>query len=79
MDTTGLDALQDQLNNMKKELNKSASFVTNKFSDFTKKFGVLKQKKTKINKMSATMYMIQDKSITVVFDDPNDSEKFFGK
>lgn len=79
MSQAALNGLLDEMNKRKSELEKSVTGMIGKFEAITKKFNFVKEKKTKLNKMPATMMMNADKSILIVFDSPDDSEKFYGK
>lgn len=79
VDNSGMQDLLNQATKMKKDLDKSASFLLKNFTDITKKFDFVREKKTKMNKIPVTMLQNVDKSILIVFDDPNDSDKFYGK
>lgn len=79
VDNSGMQDLLNQATKMKKDLDKSASFLLKNFTDITKKFDCVREKKTKMNKIPVTMLQNVDKSILIVFDDPNDSDKFYGK
>lgn len=69
--------LLTEVNKMKKELDKSASFMLKNFTDITKKFDFKEEKKGKVNKKPAKMFLGIDNSVTITFDDPNDGIKFF--
>lgn len=74
---SGFDNLLNEVNKMKKDLDKSSSFLMKNFTEITKKFDFKKEKKGKVNKKSATMFLNIDNSVVITFDDPNDGIKFF--
>lgn len=74
-----LNGLMAEVEKMKRDMLSKANMLTSNFHDITKKFNFVKEKKTKLNRMPATMMQSQDKSIMIVFDNPEDSDKFFGK
>lgn len=77
--SAGLDGIMSEVNKYKKQLEGSVSTLTKQFESITKKFNFVKEKKTKLNKMPATMMLTVDKSVLIVFDNPEDGEKFYGK
>lgn len=64
---------------MQKDLNKMLDGQMSKLSGVLRELEFKAQKKTKVNKMAATMFLGQDNSIRIVFDNPSDGEKFYGK
>lgn len=79
MNNEALKSLADKLANEQKSLQNHANKMINDFNKLMNKFDFMKEKKTKINKMPATIMMNVDKSIMIVFDNPEDAEKFYGK
>lgn len=75
----GLNALISDMNKYKKDLMNQANALTGRFGEIVQKLDVVREKKTKMNKMPATMMQNKDKTIMIVFDNPEDSDKFFGK
>lgn len=75
-----IDALKDlqgQVDKMVKGLYKTMDFQTGKLKDAIKDLEFKEQKKGKINKKSATMFLAHDNSIRIIFDNPEDGINFF--
>lgn len=69
--------LMNELNKMQKDLGKSSEFLVNRFCEITKKFDVMKEKKGKVNKKPATVFLNVDKSVLITFENPEDGIKLF--
>lgn len=76
-DTAELNDLMQNLNKMKKDLHKSSNDLVGRFESITKKFNFQKEKKGKVNKKPATMFLNIDNSVVITFDNPEDGIKFF--
>lgn len=70
--------LRSKVEKMEKEFKKSINNNMDALSDIIKKVGYKKEKKGKVNKKEATMYLADDDShIKIVFSDAKDNIKFF--
>jgi len=79
IEANAMDDLRQKVSQMEKDIKKSLNFNMDKLSNIVKDLEFKRQKKTKMNKMPATIMQANDGSIKIVFDDIKDSDKFYGQ
>lgn len=73
-----ISGLRSKIEKMEKDVKKTLNLNISRLSDVMKQVGYKKEKKGKVNKKEATMYLAEDEShVKIVFADKKDNVKFF--
>lgn len=77
-ETRGLDDMRKGIDKIINDFNKTMYPNINKLGDIVKNVGYKAQKKGKVNKKNAIMYLAEDDShVKIEYEDKNDNIKFF--
>lgn len=74
---SGLNDMRKGIDQMINDFKKTLGPNINKLEKIMKQAEFKKEKRGKVNKCNAIMYLANDNSVKIVFDNPEDAIKFF--